>query len=265
MVMGPAPRGIDPSIPSTARIYDHLLGGKDNFAADRTAAERILEIMPEARLLARQNRAFLHRAVRYCAEQGIDQFIDIGTGIPTQGNTHEIAQSVNAGARVAYVDNDPIVTAHSRALLEREGSVVTVEADACKPAEILGSPLLRELIDLSRPFAVLFVAILHFVPGAHEAVRPMRDALPSGGMFVLTHGVRNTRTGDDEAAELQAVYSRATSPAVDRSAAEVLALFGGLPLVEPGLVAAWDWRPDDTPSLEVPTGGGVLAGVARRP
>jgi SAM-dependent methyltransferase len=265
MVTGAGSRGIDPTVPSTARIYDYLLGGKDNFAADRMAAERILQAMPEARLLAEHNRAFLRRSVRYCARQGISQFIDVGTGIPTQYNTHEIAQAITPGARVAYVDNDPIVTAHSRALLEREGSVVTVEADARKPADLLAHPALRELIDLSRPFAVLFVAILHFVPGAEEAVRPFHAALPPGGMFVLSHGVRGQTTGDEEAAGLRDVYAHSTSPAVDRSAGQVLELFGDLELLPPGLVPAWEWHPDDADPRTVPPGGGVLAGVARKP
>ncbi|GLW08564.1 hypothetical protein Misp01_36940 [Microtetraspora sp. NBRC 13810] len=257
------PRGINPSIPSAARIYDYLLGGKDNFAADREAAERVLRTMPEARLLARHNRAFLGRAVRHCVDNGITQFIDIGAGLPTRDNTHDIASAVNPDVRVVYVDNDPIVISHGRALLEEAGRTAAVPGDVRKPVDLLHEVARCGLIDFSRPFAVLLVAVLHFVPDAAGAVEPLKEALPPGGMFVVTHGVRGEQTSREDARALQAVYRRSTTPIVERGEEEVLALFDGLRLVPPGLVPLWEWRTPEPPALDEPPGG-IVGGVARK-
>ncbi len=157
--------GIDTSTPNHARVYDYVLGGKDNFAVDREAAKKVLAVAPDTRRLARANRAFLVRTVRFVAESGIRQFIDLGTGIPTSPNVHQVARGVDASARVVYVDNDPIVVEHNHALLASDEGVVTIEADIRRPAEILGNPELEMLIDFDEPVAVLMVAVLHLVTG----------------------------------------------------------------------------------------------------
>ncbi|MGH3329243.1 MAG: SAM-dependent methyltransferase [Streptomycetales bacterium] len=160
---GPLPRRIDTCRPSTARMYDYWLGGKDNYLVDRGAAAKVQEVFPDVRRLAWANRAFLVRAVRYLAEQGVDQFIDIGTGLPTPPNVPEIAREINPGARAVGVDNDPIVLAHNRALVAVDDGILTVDGDVRHPGQILADPELNALIDLDRPVAVLLVAILHFV------------------------------------------------------------------------------------------------------
>ena len=182
--------GIDTTVPSTARMYDYWLGGHDNFAADRAAALKVSEAAPEAQLMAVENRRFLRRAVRYlAAEAGIAQFLDIGTGLPTQGNVHQVAQDINPAARVVYVDNDPMVLAHSRAL-KTGGNTVVIEADLRDPRAILDQPGTRKLIDFSQPLAVLLVAVLHFISDdedPHAIVAAIRDALPPGSYLVLSH------------------------------------------------------------------------------
>ncbi|GAA5053627.1 SAM-dependent methyltransferase [Thermocatellispora tengchongensis] len=264
--MEPAPRGIDASVPSGARIYDFLLGGKDHFAADRQAARRLLGLVPEAALLARHNRDFLRRAVRYCAARGVGQFVDIGPGMPARDNTHEVAREILPGARVAYVDHDPIVVSHGRALLARAGGVVAVEADVRKPGEVLGNRELRELIDFGEPVAVLFVSVLHFVPEAAEVVAAFRDALAPGGLVVLSHGVRGPRTTPADAAAVKALFAGTAHPVVERSPHAVGALLDGLDPVEPGLVPVWEWHPDDDPAADIPGGSAAMLGaVARKP
>jgi len=184
------PFGIDVTVPTTARIYDYWLGGQDNFAADRVAALAITEVAPEARLMAVENRGFLRRAVRFlAAEAGITQFLDIGTGLPTQGNVHQVAQEVNAGARVVYVDNDPMVLAHSRAL-KTGGSTVVIQADLREPRTILDHASTRKLIDFTQPLAVLLVAVLHFISDDDDPaaiVATIRETLPPGSYLVISH------------------------------------------------------------------------------
>ena len=185
-----APFGIDTTVPSTARMYDYWLGGHDNFAADRAAALKVSEAAPEAQLMAVENRKFLRRAVRYlAAEAGITQFLDIGTGLPTQGNVHQVAQDINPAARVVYVDNDPMVLAHSRAL-KTGGNTVVIEADLRDPRAILDHPGTRKLIDFGQPLAVLLVAVLHFISDDDDpsaTVAAIRDALQPGSYLVLSH------------------------------------------------------------------------------
>ena len=257
-----------PEIPHPARMYDYYLGGKDNFPSDREAAEKVLGLSPLVRISARANRAFLQRAVRHLAEQGTRQFLDIGTGIPTAGNTHETSQLVSPEARVAYVDNDPIVLVHSRALLAgaSRGTVTVSQGDLRDPAAILEAPGVRELLDLDRPVALLLFAVLHFIDDADDPyaiVRTLVDALPSGSHLALSHA-----TGDfvppEDAAKGPAVYRSASAQLTMRSHAEVLRFFDGLELLEPGLVTAPQWRPDRDPE---PTDAEVAiwAGVARKP
>jgi S-adenosyl methyltransferase len=182
-----APTGVDASMPNFARVYDYLLGGKDNFPVDRATAEQALAVAPELRVMARENRAFLQRAVRFLvAEAGICQLLDIGTGLPTQGSVHEVAQQVAPDARVVYVDADPVVIAHSRAMLASSDKAAIIQADLRRPEELLDHPELRALIDLGEPVAVLLVAILHGVTDAEDpvgVVTRLRDAMAPGSYY----------------------------------------------------------------------------------
>ena len=228
--------------PNTARIYDYLLGGKDNYAVDREAAEKVLKMRPEVAVVARENRRFLGRAVRYlAADRGVRQFIDIGTGIPARGNTHEVARSVAPDTRVAYVDNDPVVLAYARALLARDGATVAVRADLREPETILDAPAVRGLIDFTEPVALLFVAVLHFVPdddGPYDLLARYRDAVPAGSYLVVSHAEDNANN-----AAAKAAYAKATQAAWrDRAAIE--RFFTGWEMLDPGLVYVHEWRPD---------------------
>ncbi|GAA4871153.1 SAM-dependent methyltransferase [Kitasatospora terrestris] len=259
-----------PEIPHPARMYDYYLGGKDNFPADREAAERALAANPEFRSTARANRAFLQRAVRFTAGLGIDQFLDIGTGIPTAGNTHEIAQDIDPRARVAYVDNDPIVLTHARALMAGmgRGRTEVVQADLRDPAGVLAAAEVRELIDFSRPVVLVLAAVLHFLTDEDEpaeVVGTLVEALAPGSHLVLSHG-----TADFIPAEVRdrvtGVYSKATAPLVGRSREQVGAFLtgSGLDLLDPGVVTVPLWRPDTEP----PAGAdrvSMYGAVARKP
>lgn len=239
-------------------MYDYYLGGKDNFQIDRDAADHVLRLYPESRQAAQNNRGFLIRAARFLAAQGIDQYIDLGTGIPTSPNIHEIVREVHPNARVAYVDYDPVVTAHNRALRARYPEVIAIEADVREPSGILTSPDLTELIDFNRPVAVLLIAILHFVDhGADAIVRTFRDHMAPGSYIAMsvasTDGVP-----EDELAELQQAYSGATSSAFGYSRNDVTALFDGFELVDPGIVDTSQWRADESPTrIKVLAGVGV--------
>ncbi|MFD0273912.1 SAM-dependent methyltransferase [Kitasatospora sp. NPDC127111] len=241
-----------PEIPHPARMYDYYLGGKDNFPADREAAERALAANPEFRSTARANRAFLRRAVRHVAGLGLDQFLDIGTGIPTAGNTHEIAQSVDPRARVVYVDNDPIVLSHARALMAGTavGRTTVIQADLRDPAGVLAAADAERLLDFDRPVALVLCAVLHFLrdeddPG--KVVRELLAALAPGSHLILSHG-----TADFIPAEVRdrvtGVYDKATAPLVGRTRDQVRALLDGLDVLHPGVVTVPLWRPDATPA-----------------
>jgi SAM-dependent methyltransferase len=249
MEPGFAPAEIDTSRPHPARMYDAYLGGKDNYAADREAVRRILRVAPEVRDTARANRAFLQRAVRYLAGQaGIRQIIDIGTGIPSAGNVHEVADQAAPGTRVVYVDNDPIVHVHANALLTGRGTTRIVLADLREPSAILEHPKVGELIDFRQPVGLLLVAIVHFLTDDDHPARiiaTLRDALPPGSYLVLSHATGDFRTG--AAQQAAAVYDRATAPMTLRTHAQIAALFDGWDLVEPGLVQLPLWRPDGSP------------------
>ncbi|MBB5965484.1 SAM-dependent methyltransferase [Planomonospora venezuelensis] len=235
-----APIGIQTHIPNIARMYDYYLGGKDNFPADREAAEKALAVVPEIRHSARSNRAFLGRAVAFLAERGIDQFLDIGAGLPTQSNVHQVAP----GARVVYVDNDPTVLVHGRAILGRNENVSIVEGDVRRPKEILEHPDVRAAIDFTRPVAVLLLAIMHFVPDEYSPsgiIAEFRAAMAPGSHLAMSHVVIDARP---QAAEgVTQVYDQASSPFVPRTSAEVIRLFGGFDLVDPGVVNLPEWRP----------------------
>jgi hypothetical protein len=242
-------RAFDAAVPNVARMYDFMLGGKENYASDRDAVGKLAEMAPEAPLRARLNRAFLGRAVRHVARQGVSQFVDVGAGLPTQENVHQVAQAVAPGARTVYVDNDPVVLAHARALLAADPQTVVVAGDVREPAGILGDPQTRELIDFTRPVCVLLVAILHFVPdsdGPARIVAAFRDAIAPGSYLILSHATMDGAPPREAARtrDAEAVYERATAPLIMRDAAHVKRLLAGFSLVEPGLVHVSAWRPE---------------------
>jgi hypothetical protein len=261
------PSGTDPDKASVARMYDALLGGEHNFAIDREAVAAVTAIDPQVRALARANRAFLGRAVRFLAATGVRQFIDLGSGIPTQGNVHEVAQAAAPEARVVYVDKDPVAVAHSTTLLADNPRADIVDADIRRPADVLSAPQVRKLIDFDQPVAVLMVAILHFVtPEENPAgiVAAFRDALPEGSWLALSHATNQDRP-DTAAAVTQLYRSRATSPVTARSHDEIQGLFAGFDLTEPGLVHVPLWRPDEGEEVpENPSEYWVYAGVGRK-
>ena len=259
------PDGIDVTVPSVARMYDYLLGGKDNFAADREAAAKLLAIVPDAQKVARNNRDFMVRAVRFLAEAGVSQFIDLGTGIPTSPNVHEIARKIVPGARVVYVDHDPVVLAHSRALLATDDGVIAVKADFRESAEVLADPGVTRLIDFSRPVAVLILSVLHFIgddenPGG--IVSGFADRLTPGGYLVIS-AITSENLDQGIADGASDLYRAARTPAVARSRAQIQEFFTGFELEEPGLVKTVDWRPDPDTDTR-PTGVHMLAGVGRK-
>jgi hypothetical protein len=261
------PRGVDPNKASVARMYDAMLGGEHNFAIDREAVAAFTAIEPQVRTLARANRAFLGRAVRFLVDSGVRQFIDLGSGIPTQGNVHEVAQAAAPGARVIYVDNDPVAVAHSAALLADNPDAEILDADIRRPADILASAPVRKLIDFDQPVAVLMITILHFITPEDDPagiVAAFRDALPAGSWLALTHATNEERPGT-AAAVGQLYRSRASSPVTPRSREEILGLFDGFDLAEPGLVHLPLWRPG--PDDEIPDNPSeywVYAGVGRK-
>ena len=256
-----------PDIPSPARIYDYILGGKDHYPADREAGEKVIASMPAGyiRTAARQNRAFLGRAVRYLAEAGIGQFIDIGTGLPTMGPVHEIARAVRPESRVVYVDNDPIVIAHGREMLQGVDQAVIIQHDLREPDRILADDQLRQTLDLDRPVAVLLVAILHFIADdedPHDIIERLLAPLPSGSHLVISH------VSADHYLEVQdavGVYRKATAAAHARSHEQISAMLTGLSLTEPGLVWLPQWRPDADADLGHPEKSLGYAAVARKP
>jgi hypothetical protein len=257
------PSGIDPGVATAARMYDYWLGGHDNFAADRIAALKISDHSPEAPLLAMENRKFLGRSVRFlAAEAGIRQFLDLGTGLPTKGNVHQVAQEFTPGAHVVYVDNDPMVLAHSRALKTGEGTAV-IQADLRDPSTILGHPDTRRLIDCTQPLAILFVSVLHFVsdPEAHEVVATFISAAVPGSYLVLSHV---TDPDPRLAAEGTAVYASTANPISMRSREEILGFFDGVEILEPGLVPVQQWRPIG-PASAVPGNAWMIGALGRKP
>lgn len=262
----PTSTGINPTIPNVARIYDYFLGGKDNYAADRAAAAKIVEAAPDVVRRTQENRAFLGRAVEFLAGAGIRQFLDIGTGLPTQENVHQVARRIVSDARVAYVDNDPVVLAHARAILATDPRTIAIEADMREPEILLGRVREEKFIDLDQPMAVLMVAVLHFLPDSTEAARivaTFRENMVPGSYLVITHAT----PGNMSAGNLtQAIRTYATTSAgsiTPRSHEEIEAFFDGLELQEPGVVPVAHWRPT-APSPATITGPTFLGGVASK-
>lgn len=263
-----APPEVDLDRPSPARIYDYMLGGSHNFACDRQLANQLVAVAPEIMPTAHANRAFLRRATRFLANSGVRQFLDIGSGIPTVGNVHEIAQSVAPDAAVVYVDTDPIAVAHSAAILHGVDRTAILRADLRRPREILESPTVRELIDLSRPVALLLVAVLHFVPDDDEpqrAVTELRDALAPGSYLVISQNSPPEKEITAEGHQVLTRYVRTASPIGLRSRDEIAPFFGDWPLVEPGLVPFTQWRPDPGEEDDVHDLMPGFVGVARKP
>jgi O-methyltransferase involved in polyketide biosynthesis len=253
----------DTSKPNIARAYDFILGGKDNFAADRELAAKLMEIYPLAGALARENRAFLVRAVDHVSQHGVSQFIDVGSGLPTRPNTHEVASGVSEDARVVYVDNDPVVISHARALLAEEGKVAAMPGDARRPEEILASPALAAMIDLNKPTCVILAMILHFFePGqAQYIVSTFARAVVPGSFLIISVGVNNH--APDLGDRVTTAYTAGALHAHDRQ--QIAGYLAGLEIVEPGLteVRTWPSARPDTVTPERPAD--VLAGVGRKP
>ncbi|MFF8191004.1 SAM-dependent methyltransferase [Streptomyces bobili] len=262
-----APRSIDISVPSVSRIYDYYLGGSHNFDVDREAARKAMEFMPGLPKIMQANRAFMRRAVRYAADAGITQFLDIGSGIPTFGNVHEVAREARPGARVVYVDHDPVAVAHSQVVLEGEADADVIAADLLKPRDILASRPVEQLIDLERPVALLLVAILHFVEDRddpYSAVAELTAALAPGSLLVLTHAsYEGIPLPPGQAEGAVDVYKDIRNPLVMRSRDEIARFFEGYDMVEPGLVPMPHWRPETAPEDEDPYAFSGFAGVGR--
>ncbi|EFL32019.1 conserved hypothetical protein [Streptomyces viridochromogenes DSM 40736] len=270
MTHSQAARDIDTSRPHSARMYDYYLGGKDHFEIDKQAAERVAEVYPAIFVCARENRAFMHRATRVLArEHGIRQWLDIGTGIPTEPNLHQVAQSVVSDARVVYADNDPLVLKYAERLMRSspEGRTTYIEADVNDPRTLLNAPELAEVLDLNRPVALSLNALMHFVTDAQDPygiVRRLLDVLPSGSALALSHC-----TPDFDPATWQKVtdiYTSAGTPVRFRSQEDVARFFDGLDLLDPGVTVGHRWRPDATEG-DVPTDAEVSlwTGVGIKP
>ncbi len=248
-------------------MYDYYLGGSHNFAVDRAMAERGKEVWPELPLIMRENRAYLRRAVRYLSAQGVTQFLDLGSGIPTVGNVHEIAQEGNPGSRVVYVDRDPIAVNHGRAILAGNDHAAVLQADVRDPDRVLADPDVRRLIDFDRPVAVLLVAVLHFVADEHDPagiIARFRAAVAPGSYLALSHF---SSEGPPERVEGLVKLSRTTpEPLTLRSRAQIEGFLTGLEIVDPGVVYLPLWRPDSPADVgEDPEWCNDFAGVGRKP
>jgi hypothetical protein len=257
------PPGVDPTIPSAARIYDYLLGGKDNYAVDRAAADHVLSVAPDQRRLARENRAFAVRAVRVLADAGIRQFIDLGTGFPTSPSVHEVARRADPSARVVYIDYDPIVYTHNTALLASDHQVVSVHSDIRQPEVILDHPDVRRLIDFDQPVGLLCVAVLHLVSDAEDPgriVAQFRDRMSPGSFLVLSQFASES---DPEAmAGLRSVARGTPVETYFRPEDQILRYFDGFELLDPGLTAVQEWRQD---KITAPTRLRIAGAVGRKP
>ncbi|MPZ86273.1 MAG: hypothetical protein GEV28_40245 [Actinophytocola sp.] len=261
-----APTTVDLDRPNAARVYDYLLGGACHFEHDRVFADKLLETIPEARNAARRNRAFLRRAVKLCVGQGIRQFLDIGSGIPTVGNVHEIAQKAAPDARVLYVDNEPVAVAHSELILKDNDLADAVLADFSDPDTILGSAPARRLLDFDQPIAVLLAAVLHFVPDSanprHTVARYVEGMAP-GSYLVLSPAARVTVQRSQEGWQM---YEESTTPGGGRTIEQVTEFMTGTELLEPGVVWTPEWRPEaDTDVGDHPELSFVYAAVGHKP
>ncbi|MDQ7806431.1 SAM-dependent methyltransferase [Amycolatopsis sp. A133] len=253
------PPNADLSRPSAARIYDYLLGGAHNLAPDREVAQKLEAIQPQVAAVARRNRAFLRRVVRFMLGQGVRQFLDLGSGIPTVGNVHEVAQEVDPNSKVVYVDYEPVAVAHSLMLLKDNPHAEALEADATNTEAVLKSEPVKELLDLSEPVGLLAITLGHYLPEVRGVFAAYRDALPRGSYLALTHLTNDFAVlSDPRVAETMRKTQDHIYP---RSKDEVLALFEGFELVEPGLTTSANWRPDRLAAVVDPEEDGLYAGV----
>jgi S-adenosyl methyltransferase len=263
------PREIDTSRPHSARVYDFMIGGKNHFEADREAARKVLAVLPTGNIGPRENRGFLGRAVRFlAAEAGIRQFLDIGTGLPTTSNVHEVAQQAAPSARIVYVDNDPLVLVHARALLTSapEGRTAYIEEDLRNPAAILAHPVTQEMLDFSQPVALILAGVLHFVVDEDSPaaiVATLTGALPSGSYVVASH-ISPEHSPEGTTAAQRSMRGSGI-PVQPRESDEFARIaFDGLELVPPGVVLVSEWRPSRTGPRPTPAEVGVYGGVARK-
>ncbi|MEV0619219.1 SAM-dependent methyltransferase [Nonomuraea sp. NPDC050404] len=260
------PTGINPSVPNAARMYDYYLGGKDNFAADREAAEKIMALAP-GKEICLANRHFLGRAVRYAATRGIDQFIDLGTGLPNLNNVHQVAREIHPEARVAYVDHDPVVIVHARALLAgTDPYLTTVHADVREPASILDAPATRKLIDFGRPVGVVLLGVLHYLTDEDDpwgVVAAFRERLAPGSALIVSHATDDAHPEVGKA--VRKVYDEVDTPLVHRGREQVTRMFEGFETVEPGVTNVADWRPDEASERKLPGSEWWYVGVAHKP
>jgi O-methyltransferase involved in polyketide biosynthesis len=262
--------GVDIDTPSAARMYDYYLGGGHNFAADRQAADAVIGAIPDLPGIAQANRAFLRRAVRFLVDAGVRQFVDIGSGIPTVGNVHEIAEKLDPAAATVYIDLDPIAVTHSRHLLAGDPRATVLRADLRDPGELLAQLRQAGVVDLGQPVALLLVSVLHFVPGdeAYTCVAALLDAVAPGSWLAVSHssveGFASLEKDDFDSAE--GAYKKTTTPVGLRTRAEILRFFDGLALAEPGLVWVPRWRPDEPtgPFAGEPHRSGMLAALGRK-
>ncbi|MFS8100229.1 SAM-dependent methyltransferase [Lentzea alba] len=258
------PEGVDTGKPSAARLYDYLLGGGHNFAADRALAERFLQAQPNARTIARLNRAFLRRAVLFMMDNGIRQFLDLGSGIPTVGNVHEIAQKADPEAHVVYVDFEEVAVAHSQLILEEDPRSTIIQEDMTKPAAVLKTAEESGLIDFTRPVGVLTVGVFHFVPPEADPraiVAAYRDAVPEGSYLAFSQFTQDLQP--EEMAGIVEVMKKSQNPMFPRTKPEIEGFFGGFDVVEPGIVPLPLWRPEGT-NTDDPDKAGIYAGVGRK-
>jgi hypothetical protein len=266
------PPGVDAKAPNGARVYDAMLGGKDNFAADRQVVESALRVTPNVQAGARANRAFLRRAVRYLVgEAGITQILDIGSGLPAQGNVHEVAHEINPAVRTVYVDNDPVVYIHGQAMLADARTTEVITADVRRPAEILDHPVLRRFIDFQQPVGLLLLAILHHISDDEDTsgvVAALRDAMPRGSYLVISSFRMpgpELAAQRAEIAEMERLFNERLGSGYWRSAETIRGWFGDWQMLPPGLVPLPDWRPDEPgPVTQDVTYHGLAGGVARK-
>ncbi|MGN6794570.1 MAG: SAM-dependent methyltransferase [Streptosporangiaceae bacterium] len=257
------PAELETDRPSVARLYDYLLGGTHNFAADRELARRLLQAEPHAKYIVAENRAFLGRAVRFLLGAGIRQFVDLGSGIPTQENVHEIAQKHDPEARAVYVDNDPVAVAHSRQILGDRPRARVIESDLRDPDSVVDHPDVASLIDFSEPVGLLMISVLHFVPDSDDpvgVVARFASALAPGSHLVISHATHEP--APEAAAQVHDLSTTATASIHPRAREEIMRYFSGFDLVEPGLVYLSSWRPDEPPTS--PEVAWLFAGVGRK-
>jgi trans-aconitate methyltransferase len=264
-----APQGIDPTVPSVARMYDYYLGGKDNFASDRVAAEKIIKAVPAVRMMAQANRAFLRRAVTELAGQGVHQFLDIGSGLPTQENVHQVVHQIIPDAQVTYVDNDPIVLAHGRALLADNPHTTVIQADMREPKVLLNHPEVRATIDFGRPVALILLAMLHFIPDDDDAnaiIASVRETLSPGSYVVLSHAFAGQTSQEVRDMAKETYRSTSAGSLTMRGPSQLAAYLDGLDVLPPGIVPVQAWHPEfdeDVPiDFNEPS---ILGAVARLP